>query len=305
VTRSLSTPNVLVRPQIREEIANPANYSSAGDVLATQDGAQIRLDFAQATRAVLAADRTYFVRSDGDDGNDGLANDAGGAFLTIQAALAAVATIDFGGHVVTIDIQAGTWVPGQLFPPATTGQAVPGDLLITSTAGAILVADIDFSGLFLADAGARFRLGTLTLQGSGSWAVAIQSLPGSVTELAGTIFSSGFWVPLLADGGYINMAGDIEIAGSVSGAFMLLESGGYFRAVGGTVTMTGTPAIGNFCSCSIGSQARFDNVAFSGASTGQRFAADSNGVIKTNSGADPNYLPGDAPGTTSTGGLYL
>jgi len=60
----------------------------------------------------LTADRTYYVRTDGNDANTGLANTAGGAWLTPDYAREWIAqNIDFNNFRVTVEIADGTY-PG-------------------------------------------------------------------------------------------------------------------------------------------------------------------------------------------------
>lgn len=63
-------------------------------------------------KETLTANRTYYVRTDGSDSNNGLTNDAAGAFLTPQKAWDTIAdTVLLNGFTATIQLASGTY-PG-------------------------------------------------------------------------------------------------------------------------------------------------------------------------------------------------
>jgi hypothetical protein len=114
---------------VQTAISNAVIVAGAGDVVgpagaATNhfpyfDGATGKLikdsgyaasDFFPDHREVLTGGRDYYVRKDGNDSNTGLADTAGGAFLTIQYAVnLVVATLDFANTSVTIFVRDGTY----------------------------------------------------------------------------------------------------------------------------------------------------------------------------------------------------
>lgn len=74
-------------------------------------------------RETLVANRTYYVRTDGDDGNSGLINSAGGAFRTRQKAIDTVFnTLDTAGYTVNIASADGAYTD----PVAIVGRPVGG-----------------------------------------------------------------------------------------------------------------------------------------------------------------------------------
>jgi hypothetical protein len=81
-----------------------------------------------AGREVLTADRVYFVRIDGNDSNTGLANTAGGAFLTIPKANDVAKKIDLNGFNLKIKIADGDYISqGKISPICPIGG---GDFII-------------------------------------------------------------------------------------------------------------------------------------------------------------------------------
>src|SRR4029079_13907135 len=58
-------------------------------------------------REALTAHRTYYVRANGSDSNNALANTSGGAFLTIQKAIDVVAALDLSIYDVAIRVADG------------------------------------------------------------------------------------------------------------------------------------------------------------------------------------------------------
>jgi hypothetical protein len=64
-------------------------------------------------REILTADRIYYIRTDGSDSNDGLANTAGGAWASLTHAWKHIcSTVDLAGHGVTVQIADGTYSGG-------------------------------------------------------------------------------------------------------------------------------------------------------------------------------------------------
>ncbi len=58
---------------------------------------------------VLTANRTYYVRPDGNDNNDGLTNTPSGAFRTIQRAVNQAYTVNCNRYIITIQVADGTY----------------------------------------------------------------------------------------------------------------------------------------------------------------------------------------------------
>jgi hypothetical protein len=258
-------------------------------------------------RERLIANRTYYVRPDGNDNNTGLANDAAHALLTLQAAANAYQALDCNGYDVTIQVADGTYNggvsirsrmgSGNLYLTGNT--ATPTNVAITSTNSAIEATGHP-AGSYIYISG--FKLST-TGAGYG-----IASIGGSQIQIVGKMeFGSIAWAQLHASlNGVIHITtSEYSISGGAQSHYSADMHAVIFLWNPCTVTLTGTPAFSNvFARASAGGvQWGMFNLTFSGSATGRRYGIDANAVI--NSGGSATLFPGNVAGVIYTGGQYF
>lgn len=251
-------------------------------------------------REMLTANRTYYVRTDGDDSNDGLVNNAGGAFATIQKAIDAVAALDLSIHDVTIQLgNAGTYAGATVSAPFVGG---PGSSVT-------LAGDTGSPGSYVLSSKLRVEnCGQIAVQGvdftSSDWGIDVENL--GLCLVTGTVIFGA------CSSGHMQCQGKATIKVTANytidgGApwHILCGRHGYWSGTGLTITLTGTPAFSTeFANTGHLSFIDIYSNTFIGSATGVRYVVNLNSEIFT-AGGGATYLPGDSAGSTATGGLYV
>lgn len=275
----------------------------------------------------LTADRTYWVRTDGNDENDCLSDAAAGACATWQAAYLKAAPLDFDGRTVTI--RAGG--SGERSWAVSTGDVLHIDRPWRGWGGLRIVGDVTTPAnvRLTATAGSVFRIG----QGSSIAGMAIPGVP-----LPGPIFIEGFDVRAPNGFGLRHAAqGDISIGHMIWGPAYAHFGTEWFRAAirthgpytingGGQqhifgdagavnvfkpITVIGNLTFDQTIYCQHGGFVLFNGDASwnltNGSIAGRRFLARENATCQGNSSDenDLNWFPGSTPGVTETGGVYI
>jgi hypothetical protein len=266
-------------------------------------------------RETLTANRTYYVRSDGSDSNDGLTNTAGGAFLTIQKALDTVANgLDLAGYAVTIQVAAGTYT-GNISVPAPwvgTGNVIllgdattPSNCLLSTSGGAIVVGTA--ASATAGSGAARLLLGGFKITTSGN-GTAISVNESSLVSLIGAmefgnVGTGSHLFSARGSGIYVNA--NYTISGN-AGQHWNANTNSRIFCTSRTVTLSGSPVFSNgFARALRQGQIVCGGSTFSG-STGAsslRYALLTQSLIDT-SGGGATYLPGDTAGSNDGTGVY-
>jgi hypothetical protein len=167
---------------------------------------------------MLTADRTCYVRSDGSDSNTGLANSAGGAFLTLQHAVdVVVGTLDTAGKTITIQIADGSYAAGIL---VSKGWAGGGTIVVQGNAATpsnvLLSIGASYGFQNTASLPGIFRIKDCKISGTSSGAGIVMTAPGRV-EFGNIEFGTlGVSLNVAAPGAYITAIGGFKIVGSQS-----------------------------------------------------------------------------------------
>jgi hypothetical protein len=256
---------------------------------------------------VLAANPIIYVRTDGNNANDGSANTAGAAFLTIQAAIdAAIRRFVLAGRSVTIQLgNAGTY--GAFSVPPTPGSLViQGDVanqasyIISGTGSGGLSGTSGVTGASVKIAGVTLRNGANNTNTLASVGGATIQLDRVTIDAVGTIG----WAHLLAlPNSSIQIIGNVTI-GAQQCAVAFDAQGGNIEASNVTCQFS-NPVISTAVAraTNLGRISMFSTTQGGSVFSGKRYAVDLNSVINT-FGGGANYFLGSIAGTTATGGQY-
>lgn len=279
---------------------NLATFNGTGGKVIQDSGVPI-----SSLRLALTAARTYYVRTDGSDSNNGLANTAGGAFLTIQKAIDTVCAIDMGIYQVTIQVAAGTytgqinfnnWV-GSLRPIIQGDTVTPSNVVINVTGSDAIVNDAALPWQIQG-----FRVKTTT----SGWVLRARN--GGKIYFQNLDFAASADIQIAAQGAAtIKALGNYSISGSPggNGIHVYAADGAFVDVSGIGVTLTGTPAWSSngMAFATRNGTLSANGITFTGSATGTRYGVTLNGVLYT-AGGGASYFPGDAAGSTATGGQY-
>lgn len=252
-------------------------------------------------RGVLTANRTLYVRTSGDGGNN--ANDgltAGTAFLTIQKAIDVAAALDTGIYQITIDVGAGSFAGFNQVKRPVGGAS---NLIITGAGMAQTTVTVPASYCFRFEEGMNAHLQNMKLETTGGTGGCIFASEGASVTFSGidfgTVVGASAGHILATRMGRVRATGAYTISGSAS--YHLSAQNQSLGWIGGiTITLTGTPAwTTGFVSLTNNSVMVANSVTFVGSATGVRFRATSASVIQ--SGGVATYFPGDAAGILLTG----
>lgn len=253
-------------------------------------------------RVKISANRTYYVRTDGNDLNDGLTNNSTGAFLTLQAAYNRALTLDCDGFTVTIKLgQTATYTNGlsvSRMPQNIQELILEGDVttpsntvIATSGANAVTVG-----------AGCRLTVRSVRLQTATSGNAAEATGEGAELTLGSGMQYNGAQGSNIAasSGGRVRITGNYTILGTQQRHLFAITKGLIEYAIGTVVTLTSTPGFSvAFAESIVAACIKADSVTYSGAATGQRYRVNIHSVIYVGGGG-ANYFPGNTAGQVGT-----
>jgi hypothetical protein len=277
-------------------------------------------------RTYVTGDITYYVRTDGNDSNDGLTNTANGAFLSIQKAVDTVQALDFNHNhsaQVTIQLGNGTHDGGIILGPLTNfnheittypeeeaqsvlilgDRATPANVVITDTGVAQFGQTIEVTG-------PGWRMDGFQLNAAGSFTTGIAVGWGGFLQIATcNLNATGTSVQMLAalSGGgieLIDQTGGTNTVTFSGNAFRYLFVQGFFSMENPIIVYSGTPTIANsIIYVGKGGNAVWAPSSTTGDIVGRPYTVDLDGVLDLLGATNPSLPTGTVASRNLGNGL--
>lgn len=262
------------------------------------------------TREILTAKKTLYVRMDGNDANDGSADDAAHAFRTINAAIEYATSRYVLINGIGINIGAGVWSE-----PLMLKSYLGAGYVVIRGVGPQTVLEGSDTTLVAMAYGTTYALENMTvrytrtanvlryiLAAAGASMLRLENIAFEIADNADAAEASLILFSTESPYSFIHVAGDcsLTITGTNTRAAVAVASsiGGYIQFVG---NMAVSGKVRYFTYIRRGGFANFACV-FSGSMTGTRYKVEYAGICT--SGRGPDYLPGDAEGIVGPHGYY-
>lgn len=284
-------------------IADDPKAAAAGEVLPSHWNATHTVTGA---RTMLSGDTNFYVASTGSDSNDGLTS--GTAQATLQHMVNTIAAnYDGGGHNITINVAAGTYVGAKIvFPPNYDFYSVIG-------VGPASTTIQDSGNLYClgpnTTSGGAFIFGGMTLDANTTNCSAFSPNGAGLSYLGDSTLSGTNPVAFTASGGHggacINLgsggdntfqsSADMTISGQWISAFFMQNQGNYANpgVFAGNMVLSGTPNWTQGFIDSFGGQYEMDSNFTGSGSTGPALSVPESSIVNFNV---PNNLPGNSFG---------
>ena len=260
----------------------------------------------------LSANKTWFVRTDGSDANDGSANDAAHAFRTIQAALNFLsANYNIGNYTATVIVQGGTYARFTL--PKYTGGL--GKIVVSGESKSTVIIDETNASCVLTSTSGEYTVENMTLRCTKDYesnvnyaalwvfansTIKINNIDFVVNE---SVVHTGTVCGICCTKGAVEIRENctLQLNGLASGsrlrAMYLYASGSV--ALYNDLVINGTCE--NVCICDQSTWTRSSaDPVITGTVVGKRYNSTNYGTIQTRGGG-ASYFPGSVAGTTSDG----
>ncbi len=246
-----------------------------------------------------------YIRSDGDDGNDGLGDSPDRACLSLHGAYAKVFSYRAAipGVSVTLHIGPGTFQGGLLIDWGFIGTCFEKIYISGSGVDSTIITG-DSSKCIQAN-NTHLIVRNLTLSSSDSYAhlvahmgayVGTQGTVKAIGDIRGACF-------LCRPNSYMGIGGDAVHINASAGKFLSAEYNSHIAVTTSNMTLNGSATSGTVA-CGKHSSLAMGPKSLAGTVTGRRFYVDTLSMITT-SGKGENYIPGTIAGYKGSGGIYL